>query len=176
MNEELLYWYWDDIPYGKANAKDYDFFCDLWELSERNVRRIFHELSCYDNGDNYILIRSAKGKGFYKTDDMKTIKAYKKECMHRGKSILAQVKKINRVLVVDDMQYSIENNLRLMREAAGLTQKYVCSQMQKYDSQFDIPLLSKMENNFCLPTSYQLAHLSILYDCEPWQLTQMYIR
>lgn len=71
--------FWDDIPIGKEYAVTYFELCQKWNCSERAVRNILHDLSLYDNGDNYILIRSGRSKGFYKTDDESEIKAYKRE-------------------------------------------------------------------------------------------------
>ncbi len=96
--------YWNQIPIGKKNAVDYKILCKMWDASERTVRMILHELSCYDNGDRYILIRSSKGKGFYRTDDTEEIRRFKQECLNKGRSIFAPVKKCNRVLAVKDGQ------------------------------------------------------------------------
>ena len=68
MNESRFQFYWDDIPNVKEEAVTYAELTMWWNTNEREVRRILHELSCYDNGDNYILIRSGQNKGFYKTD------------------------------------------------------------------------------------------------------------
>ena len=162
--------YWGDIPVGKKNAVTYDFLCDLWACNKRQARAILHELSLYDNGDNYILIRSGGCKGFYKTDDETEIQAYKRECLNKGRSVFAPVKKINRVLSADAEQLSLENNLRVMRESKGFSQSQVCDVMKQYDRSFDKSLLSKMENNVCLPTAYQLAKLSLILSCEPSEL------
>lgn len=170
MDELQLELYWSELPVGVENATDYATLCALWGTTERRVRQILHKLSCYDNGDNYILVRSARGKGFYKTDDAPTIAKYKQECLNKGKSIFAPVKKINRIQKANEVQYSIDNNLRVYREAAGLTQGEVCQIMHECDSAFDKPMLSKMENNFCLPTPIQLAKLAELYGCETWEL------
>lgn len=84
---------WEDIPIGKGNAATYADLMKWWGLPERSVRYVLHELSTIDTGDNYILIRSASGKGFYRTDDITEIKRYKAEIMSRGISILATTKK-----------------------------------------------------------------------------------
>lgn len=170
MNELQFELYWHDIPVGKENAADYATLCLIWGTTERRVRQILHKLSCYDNGDNYVLVRSARGKGFYKTDDRQTIEEYKQECLNKGKSIFAPVKKINRIQRENGTQYSLENNLRVVREAAGLTQGEVCEAMKDVDRSFDKPMLSKMENGFCLPTPAQLAKLAKLYGCETLEL------
>lgn len=163
--------YWQDIPVGKENAVTYTELCGMWNKDKRTVRSILHELSRYDSGDDYILIRSSSGKGFYKTDDPDEIKAYKNECLSRGRNVFAPIKKINRVLSVQGLiQYTFDNNLRVIREGAGLKQSEVCLKMQKYDSAFNVPLLSKMENGCVLPTPYQRFLLSQIYGCEPSDL------
>lgn len=173
MRNEL---FWNDIPIGKGNAVSYDKLCACWGVDKRAARAILHDLSLYDNGDNYILIRSSKnGGGFYKTDDPDELKAYKKECLNKGRSNFAPVKKINRVLKAqfDDLQVNIFNNLRTARIAAGLKQDDVVKAMQMHDPHFDTPMLSKFENGFCLPTPYQLAHLARIYGTQPQELVRM---
>jgi len=96
--------YWEQIPIGRENAIDYATLCGMWDCNERAARAIMHELSCYDNGDPYILIRSGKSKGFYRTDDPAEIEAYRRECLNKGRSIFAPVRKCNRLLAVDDAQ------------------------------------------------------------------------
>ena len=160
--------YWNDIPVGKENAITYGGLCDLWGCTERAARSILHELSLYDSGDDYILIRSSGGKGFYKTDDLDEIEAFKRECLNKGRSVFAPIKKINRVLSAQGaIQYTFENNMRVIREGVGMKQREVCKRMSRYDSSFNIPLLSKMENGQCCPTPYQRYLLSQIYGCEP---------
>ena len=162
--------YWDDIPTGKENAITYTELCTLWECSERKARERLHELSHYDNGDNYILIRTSKCKGFYRTDDENEIQAYKRECLNKGRSIFAPIKKINRVLNANKEQYSFDNNLRVIRNERNLKQGAVVRYIKHYDRAFDKSLLSKMENGVILPTPYQLSLLSQIYDVEPFEL------
>lgn len=90
--------YWADIPIGKNNAITYPELCKKWGTGERMVRKILHDLSYYDNGDRYILIRSSHGKGFYKTDDVQEINRYRVECTNRAKRTFAPLRKIRRVL------------------------------------------------------------------------------
>lgn len=176
MKENQLSTYWNDIPCAKKDAVTYPVLKMWWNLNEREVRRALHELSSFDNGDDYILIRSGKSKGFYKTDDRREIELYKRECLNKGRSVFAPVKKINRVLRANATQYSLMNNLRVVREGLDFKQKTVCDYMQEFDSHFDIPLLSKYENGVCLPTPLQLAKLAELYGCEPEDLikTELY--
>lgn len=162
--------YWNDIPIGKANAFTYEDLCYIWECEPRKARQILHDLSTYDNGDNYILIRSSGCKGFYRSDDETEIEAYKRECLNKGRSIFAPLKKINRVLNTPAGQLQHVNNLRAIRERENLTQAAVCECMKQYDKAFDKPLLSKMENGVCLPTYYQLSKLAFILRCEPSEL------
>ena len=162
--------FWHDIPIGKANAVTYSVLCELWKCDERTARARLHDLSIYDNGDNYILIRSSGCKGFYKTDDESEIQAYKRECLNKGRSVFAPVKKINRVLNADGEQFSIENNLRVIRELKGMKQKEVCELMKQYGGAVDKPLLSKMENGVILPTPIQLSIFAKIYAVKPADL------
>ena len=162
--------YWNDIPVGKSNAVTYDELNALWGSNTRQTRAILHELSSYDNGDNYILIRSGQCKGFYKTDDEAEITAYKRECLNKGKSVFAPVKKINRVLNANGEQYSFDNNLRVVRESKGLSQRQVCDIMSQYITAFDKPLLSRLENGVILPTPHMLLKLAEIYAVQPFEL------
>lgn len=90
--------YWNDIPTGKENAITYPELCKIWGMSTRKVRYILHELSFWDNKDNYILIRSSHGKGFYKTDNISEIKRYKKEVTNRACHTFKSLRKVRRVL------------------------------------------------------------------------------
>lgn len=167
MEEMLLEVYWSEIPVGKDKAVTYPDLIVMWGRNERDVRHILHELSAFDNGDDYILIRSAKrGGGFYRTDNPCDIKSYREECLAKGRSIFAPVKKINRVLNNDAEQINMLNNLRTMREAVGLKQSEVCDAMKQFDGAFDVPLLSKMENGICMPTFAQCRKLAELYNCD----------
>ena len=170
MNFEHLSLFWSEIPVGKENAVTYDDLREMWNKDKRGVRQILHDLSLYDNGDNYVLIRSGKTRGFYKTDDLGEIAAYRKECLNKGRSVFAPVKKCNRVLNAGGGQLEIFNNLRAVREALGMKQKTVCEQMRQFDRAFDVSLLSKMENGVCLPTYAQTAHLAEIYGVDASEL------
>lgn len=170
LDECKLALYWHEIPIGKENAITYPELCAAWNMNERQARKVLHELSGFDNGDDYILIRSSSGKGFYKTDDETEMKAYKRECLNKGRSVFAPVKKINRVLNANAEQYNLVNNLRVVREAKGLKQTAVCKEMRKLDRAFDNSLLSKMENGVCLPTLQQLTKLAEIYGVKPFEL------
>lgn len=175
IEEKKLESFWQDIPVGKNNAVTYPELIDRWGRGERAVRAILHELSYYDNGDNYILVRSGGGKGFYKTDDLSTIAAFREECLSKGRSMFAPIRKMNRVLHADGAQFSVCNNLRAVREEVGLRQSEVCNNMKSFDRSFDESLLSKMENDTCLPTPSQLSHLAAIYGCNPAELLDVSI-
>lgn len=171
MDKDLLYQsLWEDIPVGKENALTYDDLCLLWGEKKREVRRLLHELSLYDNGDEYILIRSGKCKGFYKTDDAEEIAAYKRECLSKGRSVFAPVKKINRVINDNTMQMNVFNNIKPIRYEKGLTQNDVVSKMRFRFPWFDAPMLSKIENGQCLPTPAMCIELALIFGVEPSEL------
>lgn len=170
MDELKLELYWNEIPTDKNDPITYNELCVLWNKSEREVRKILHLLSSFDNGDNYILVRSGRKKGFYRTDNIEEMQEFKSECLQKGRSIFAPVKKINRILNSDFTQYKLENNMRLIREEKGLKQAEVCIAMQQYDRAIDKAMLSKMENGICLPTPYQLGKFAHIYGCQPSEL------
>ena len=93
-----LYYYWASIPIGRDNAITYPELCLMWNMNERKVRSILHKLSYWDAGDEYILIRSSKRKGFYRTDDRADIELYAKEVTNRARHTFAPLRKIRRVL------------------------------------------------------------------------------
>lgn len=104
MTNELLMKLWQSIPCDddpKAE-KQFLFYEDLqimWGSSRRTCREILAELSAFDSGDDYILIRSSHdGGGFYKTRDHAKIEAYRKEVYNRAMNTLKPLKKIKRVL------------------------------------------------------------------------------
>lgn len=100
INVNKLRTYWDMIPTDGAGA-NYDTLSFLWQCNKRQVRLILAELSAWDNGDDYILIRSSYNNGFYKTNDPAKITAYKKEVYHRAINTMRPLKKIRRVLGID---------------------------------------------------------------------------
>ena len=162
---------WLDIPTEKANAITYAELCEKWSCGERTVRRILHELSYIDNGDNYVLIRSSHGKGFYKTDNVTDIERYRKECSSRARRTFAPLKKIDRILKSGtDMQMNFYNNLRAVRLSKDMKQQKVVQLMRIHDKSIDISLLSKFENSICLPTPYQLCLFAQIYGVEPSEL------
>lgn len=162
----MLEKYWNDVPIGKENAIDYYGLCALWGMRERTVRKILHDLSLYDNGDNYVLIRSSKNKGFYRTDDEVEIKAYRRECLSKGRSIFAPVRKCNRILNANGGQMDIINNLYQYRTAKGLKQTEVCNYLSEHGFSVDCSALSRFENNRALPLPAMTDCLARLYECE----------
>ena len=168
----MLEYYYNTIPVGLENAVTYPALCAQWCMNERQVRQKLHQLSMWDSGDNFVIIRSGHGKGFYKTDDINEIKRFKKEIMAKAKSNFAPLGKINRILSNDTeaLQTSIFNNLKVVRCEQGRYQSEVVEYMRKFDKAFDTPMLSKFENGFCLPTPYQLMKLADFYHCNPSDL------
>lgn len=113
MTDDMKQTYWETLPIDKINAATYRELTVAWNTTGRQVRKILQELSAFDNGDDYILIRSARhGGGFYRTTEKNEIEAFKCECLHKGRSLFAPIRKINRVLGIDETQISLfeDNN------------------------------------------------------------------
>lgn len=173
LTEEQIRKYLDTIPIGKENAISYAMLCDNWNTNERQARRIMHELDLYDSGDEFILIRSSQNNGFYRTDDREEIKRYRLECLNKGRSCFAPVKKMNRILK-DDLiaanTLNFFNNLKNIRLSKGLKQTEVVEKMKDLEPSVDVSLLSKFENSVCVPTPKQLMLLASIYKCSPTDL------
>lgn len=172
LSEQQIIDYLSSIPIGKENAISYAELCFRWKANERKAREIMHELGLYDSGDELILIRSSSGKGFYRTDDREDIKAYKKECLNKGKSCFAPVKKINRILKDDASadEIAIFNNLKSVRLSKGFKQREVINIIKDKTPDVDESMLSKFENGVCIPTPKQLLTLASVYKCSPSEL------
>lgn len=170
MDECKLELFWSEIPVGKENALTRQQLCAMWDMGDRQARKVLQELSRFDNGDDYILIRSGMSKGFYKTTDQAEIAAFRKECLNKGRSHFAPLRKINRLAAVNPQQMSIENNLKAYRTMCGMTQPEVVEQLKVYDTGMDVSMLSRMESGRCLPTPFQLIILARIYGCEPMEL------
>ncbi len=168
--------YWESIPIGKDNAISYAELECMWQMREREVRKTLAELSGFDNGDNYILIRSSRRAGFYRSDDPQEIVDYKRECRSRALNTFVPLKKINRVLRsldAESVNCSLFNNLQSMRVQRGLSQAAVVMCLRARGIDVDVSLLSKIENGYVLPTPALLSALAVLFNCEPCELVAM---
>ena len=168
---------YNDIPIGKRNAISRQALTALWGVSDRVARQKIADMRRQDNGDNYAIISASNGRGYYRTDNIKEIMQFKKETTARGKQTFNALRKINRILLTnrDQLELVCTNKLREARLATGLQAKDVVEIVQKYDPDFDKSMMSRIENNRCLPTSLQLSVLASLYGKEPAELTGMQI-
>lgn len=98
LTEIKLQMYWDSLPIGKENAISYAELQERWNCCNRTAREILAQLSMFEDKSNFILIRSSRHKGFYKTDNIKEIEAFRKECLNRGRACFAPIHRINKVL------------------------------------------------------------------------------
>lgn len=76
------------IPIGAENAATYSELSLWWGVSQRQVRQILHDLSIVMPTDGYVIIRSSRGKGFYRTKDIPQINRYRKEIISRAHNTL----------------------------------------------------------------------------------------
>ena len=162
--------YYDDIPVGKENAITKYRLSVLWHLDERTVRRIIQELRAADFGDNYVIVSSSGGRGYYKTDNLEEIEAFKREVTNRAKHTFLPLKKVNRILHSAG-QVELVNNMQAIRKAKGISNAQAVNYVRQYDPYFDKSVLSKIENGRCGATNQQLAALSELYGSSPEELT-----
>ena len=103
LTDELKRFYWDSIPNDERTPATYDTLSNIWGVERRTVRRILADLSAWDSGDDFILIRSAhNGGGFFKTSDVVRIIEYRAEVYNRALNTMRPLKKIRRVLGSDN--------------------------------------------------------------------------
>lgn len=159
---------YESIPIGKRNAVTKERLAEMWGYkTERHVREVIAKLRAMDNGDNYVILSSSHNKGFYRTDNVDEILAFKKETTNRARHTFRPLRKANRILKdMDSMQLEIvpPNRLREAREATGLLQKDVIPIIKQHDPSFNKVIMSMIENNKALPTAQQLAVMSRLYN------------
>lgn len=175
--DKLLEGYWQSIPVGRESAITYPQLEMMWRMDARQVRKMLAALSGFDNGDNYILIRSSTQRGFYRTDDPEDIAAYGRECRSRATKTFAPLKKINRVLrslnAADGINCSLFNNIQNVRRERGMSQLEVCRRLHLMGIVSDVGLLSKIENGYAMPTPAQLSAMAVIFGCEPFELVAM---
>lgn len=97
MNDRELLKYWNDIPIGAENTASYEELSAKWHRTYRGVRKILELLGTADTGDDYILIRSSHGRGFFRTKDRRLIHRYRKEIINRANNVLKPLDKIYKV-------------------------------------------------------------------------------
>lgn len=89
---------YNDIPIGREKAVTKNDLMRKWDKPERAVRRIIQELRMVDNGDDYVIVSFSGGKGYYRTNDLEEIEAFKRETIRRAQHTFAPLRKINRIL------------------------------------------------------------------------------
>lgn len=116
-----------------------------------------------------MLIRSSRSKGFYKTNDKLIIERYRKECLAKGKSVFAPVRKCNRLLN-ETTQLEVWNNLKAARLSRNMKQSDVCKRLRDKLPILNEAMLSRFENGVCIPTPEQVSALSQIYDMPPYEV------
>lgn len=164
--------YYNDIPVGKGNAITREDLSIKWKICDRGVRKIISELRAQDFGDDYIIVSTSSGKGYYKTDNIEDILNFKREIMNRGRHTFKPLRKVNRVL---SGKVEPVNQFKACRNQKGITNRQAVEYVQRYDPAFDRYTLSKIENGKCGATNQQLALLAELYETTPEELAGLII-
>ena len=89
---------YEDIPIGAENAVSREELARLWKCSDRMVRRFIADLRAEDNGDGFNIVSHSAKKGYYRTDDLKTIRWFLNEQSKRARNTFKPLKKARRVL------------------------------------------------------------------------------
>ena len=90
--------YYNDIPIGMENAITKKELQIRWGMTERAVRAKIQLLRAADFGDDMVIISRSSGRGYYRTNNLEEIIAYKQEVINRGKHTFLPLRKVNRIL------------------------------------------------------------------------------
>lgn len=157
---------YNDLPIGKKNAITKIELQCKWGMSERMVRKTISDLRAMDLDDDFVIVSLSTGKGYFKTNDIDEIRAFKKEVTNRGRHTFTPLRKVNKILAMQSMP----NALREKRLALNISTKEAIEYVRAVDPNFDKSLLSKIENGRCNPTNNQLFRLAELYESTPEEL------
>lgn len=167
-----------EIPIGKSNAVKYADLCAKWGMKRREVRRVLHNFSLEDDGSDYVLIRSSGG-GFYRTDSVAEIRAYRREIYNKGRAIFACLKKCDRVLrekaaLSDEaVQISMKNNLSYWRNRCGVSQLALVRSLREMGYKINLNALAALEKGYFQPSPALVKDLSFILDVPDYYLAEV---
>lgn len=168
--------YRSDIPRGRENAAEYEYFVSKWGKPRRRVREILHAIGVKDFGDGLFLIRSSQdGGGFYLTRDIHEIERYRNEIVIKAMSLAEPARILNKAIEIDAKSVRYRNRLREVRLERKMKQTEVVELMRKEHPRFDVPILSRMENGVCCPTPSHIVTLARIYGVNPSDLVELEI-
>ena len=72
----------DDIPIGAENAITRKNLAALWNVNDREARRIVADLRTIDDGTDYVIVSVSRDSGYYRTQNVTEINHFVNE-MHK---------------------------------------------------------------------------------------------
>ena len=163
-NDIAFDFYYTSIPIGKENAISRKELCNLWGMNDRNVREKIVTLRGIDNGDDYVIVSTSQSSGYFRSSDREDIARFKAETLKRGKRTFMPLRKVSRILAINDDQVRFDNRLKMIRKEKGIIAIDVIREMKSIDFRFDGSILSKIEAGLVMPTPQQLRAFSKLYE------------
>ena len=88
----------EDIPIGAENAISRKTLAAIWNLSDRETRRIVADLRTIDDGTDYVIVSVSRGKGYYRTQDIDQIKHFINEMTKLIRNTFRAIKTAKRIL------------------------------------------------------------------------------
>ena len=87
----------DDIPIGAENAITRNQLAALWNVSDREARRIVASLRTIEDGTDYVIVSISRGRGYYRTQNICEINHFMNEMRKRIRSTYRAIKVAQRI-------------------------------------------------------------------------------
>ena len=88
----------DDIPIGAENAISRKNLADLWNVNDREARRIVADLRTIDDGTDYVIVSVSRDSGYYRTQNPVEINHFVNEMHKRIRSTYRAIKAAKRIV------------------------------------------------------------------------------
>lgn len=163
--------YFYDIPEGISDMVSRRELCRRWNMSDRSVRQIIHDISArYDPGDGSFIYSSSRSDtcGYCRTDSEQLRYAFLAEVRGRGLKVFARGNQARRSTMRADGVQPNHNRLAEYRTAKGLSQVDVAGVVTA--DGLTAQHLSRLERGHAFPTAAQLYGLCWLYGCTPREI------
>lgn len=87
----------DDIPIGRENAISRNALANLWNVSDREARRIVADMRTIEDGTDYVIVSVSRGAGYYRTQNICEIHHFTNEMRKRIRSTYRAIKVAQRI-------------------------------------------------------------------------------
>ena len=87
----------EDIPIGSENAISRKDLAALWNVSDREARRIVASLRTIEDGTDYVIVSVSRGRGYYRTQNICEINHFLNEMSKRIRNTYRAIRVAHRI-------------------------------------------------------------------------------